>query len=44
MTPGFQLANGVKRNDFLSFVMQRNPGFDSNHSNWLPNGIDLELK
>jgi len=35
----FDLANGVKRNDFLSFAIQRNPGFDSNHSNWLLNGI-----
>jgi hypothetical protein len=37
----FDLANGVKRNDFLSFAIQRNPDFDSNHSNWLPNGIGL---
>ena len=35
----FDLANGVKRNDFLSFAIQRNPDFYSNHSNWLPNGI-----
>jgi hypothetical protein len=21
------------------FAIQRNPGFDSNHYNWLPNGI-----
>jgi hypothetical protein len=21
------------------FAIQRNPSFDSNHSNWLPNGI-----
>ena len=35
----FDLAIGVKRNDFLSFAIQRNPGFDSNHSNWFPNGI-----